>query len=100
MSILSNHPYSYFIFSDVSWLLDAHFGGCGFYIIDSYNRIVLACCSNIVEYSALDAELVAAEIGLKIANERKFNIDVLFTNSCNVKQVFNQSRILDDQRMN
>lgn len=100
LNILNCYPQSFFIFIDASWLVDSHFGGCDFYIIDFHNRLILASCSNIVETSALNAELATTALGLRIADERKIKLVVLFTECFDLKQVLNQSFNVDTQRLN
>lgn len=60
---------------------------------------MLLGCSNSTESSALDVELTTAELGLRIADERKIKVVVLFTDCYKIKQFLNQIFTSDSQRL-
>lgn len=64
MSIIYNFLSIYFLFVDASLLVNSLSGGCGFYIINSSNKIFIVGYSSIVAESALESELAAVELGL------------------------------------
>lgn len=99
LNIFGNHPYKFFLFNDASWLPNSQIGGSGFYVVNAYNMIVVAGCSNLTEYSALEAKLTAVEHGLKAAAEEMINIAVIFTDCCSVKQIITHISSVDDGQL-
>lgn len=99
LNTLSNYPFKIFVFTDASWLPNSRIGGSGFYIINAYNRIAIASCSNMIEDNTLEAELITVEQGLKVAADWKINIVFIFTNCLSVKKILNHNTNVDDWRM-
>lgn len=81
----------FYLFTDGSWVHSNHFIGVGFVIINSNQKILVAGCIIIEVRSALEAEVGAVEIALKVAETWGFRICSIFADCRYLQQVFDHN---------